>query len=98
MKLKNIKKSEVIGMENEETKDGIILEENEATEVGKPKWSLKKKLMIGGGVLAGLALGAVALVVKNAVPANNQMEASDDYEDVDNDTPDSEEIPETVAE
>ena len=53
---KNIKKVRNIDMENIEREDGV-LEENEMTEVSKPKWSLKKKLLIGGGILLVLCLG-----------------------------------------
>ena len=38
-----------------------VMDENNETEVEvtvvKTKWSLKKKLMIGGGIFAGLVLG-----------------------------------------
>lgn len=73
---KKIRKSEVIDMEDYTTKDEI-LEENETTKVGKPKRSLKKKLLIGGGIVVGLILGAVALSSKKTVPAVDQIEDSD---------------------
>ena len=96
---KNIKKVRNIDMENIETKDEV-LEENEMTEVSKPKWSLKKKLLIGGGVLAGLVLGAVALGSKKSVePTEDQVEDSEDDDEVANaDVTGSEEIPEKVEE
>ena len=95
---KKIRKSEVIDMEDYTTKDEI-LEENETTKVGKPKWSLKKKLLIGGGILAGLVLGAVALGTKKAVPADDQTEDLDnDDEEVSIEDTDSEKIPEMVEE
>ncbi len=53
----------------------------EVTKVAKPKWSLKKKLMIGGGVLAGLAIGAIALINKQGGANIDQVEAEDDYAD-----------------
>ena len=86
-------------MENIEREDGV-LEENEMTEVSKPKWSLKKKLLIGGGVLAGLVLGAVALGSKKSVePAEDLVEDSDDDDEVaDTDVTGSEEIPEKIEE
>lgn len=94
---KNIRKLRNIDMDNIEIKDEI-LEENETIEVSKPKWSLKKKLLIGGGVLAGLVLGAVALgSKKSAVSADDQVEDSeDDDEVIDMDVTVSEEIPEKV--
>ena len=86
-------------MENIEREDGV-LEENEMTEVSKPKWSLKKKLLIGGGVLAGLVLGAVALGSKKSVePAEDLVENSDDDDEVtDTDVTGSEESPEKIEE
>ena len=50
-------------------------------EVGKPKWSLKKKLLIGGGVLAGLVLGAVALGTKKSAGGNDDQSEDFDYDD-----------------
>ena len=95
---KNIKKVRNIDVENIEREDGV-LEENETTEVSKPKWSLKKKLLIGGGVLAGLVLGAVALGSKKSVePAEDLVENSDDDEVTDTDVTGSEEIPEKIEE
>ena len=96
---KNIKKVRNVDMENIEREDGV-LEENETTEVSKPKWSLKKKLLIGGGVLAGLVLGAVALGSKKSVePAEDLVEDSDDDDEVtDTDVTGSEEIPEKIEE
>ena len=96
---KNIKKVRNVDVENIEREDGV-LEENETTEVSKPKWSLKKKLLIGGGVLAGLVLGAVALGSKKSVePAEDLVEDSDDDDEVaDTDVTGSEEIPEKIEE
>jgi uncharacterized membrane protein YcjF (UPF0283 family) len=96
---KNIKKVRNIDMENIEREDGV-LEENEMTEVSKPKLSLKKKLLIGGGVLAGLVLGAVALGSRKSVePAEDLVEDSDDDDEVaDTDVTGSEEIPEKIEE
>ena len=94
---KNIKKVRNIDMENIEREDGV-LEENEMTEVSKPKLSLKKKLLIGGGVLAGLVLGAVALGSRKSVePAEDLVEDSDDDDEVaDMDVTGSEEISEKI--
>ena len=96
---KNIKKVRNIDTENIEREDGV-LEENEMTEVSKPKWSLKKKLLIGGGVLAGLVLGAFALGSKKSVePTEDLVEDSDDDDEVaDTDVTGSEEIPEKIEE
>ena len=96
---KNIKEVRNIDVENIEREDGV-LEENETTEVSKPKWPLKKKLLIGGGVLAGLVLGAVALGSKKSVaPAEDLVEDSDDDDEVtDTDVTGSEEIPEKIEE
>lgn len=95
---KNIKKVRSIDMENIEREDGV-LEENEMTEVSKPKWSLKKKLLIGGGILAGLVLGAVALGSKKSVePAEDLVDSDDDDEVADTDVTGSEEIPEKIEE
>lgn len=96
---KNIKKSEVIEMENNNM-DEEILEENEMTKVGKPKWSLKKKLMIGGGIIAGLVLGAIALGSKKSVnTTDDQVEDSDnDDEEVTDDITVTEEITENIEE
>lgn len=71
---KNIKKSEVINMENDEMREEIL----EETEVGGNKWSLKKKLLLGGGILAGLVIGAVALGRRKS--ANNDNEDAEDFD------------------
>lgn len=74
----NIKNIGGIGMKNEE----IVIGENEngtvTMEVEKPKWSLRKKLLIGGGVLAGLVIGAIALGSKKAKPGAEDVEDSED--------------------
>lgn len=61
-----------------------VMDENNETEVEvtvvKTKWSLKKKLMIGGGIFAGLVLGAIALGSKKG--GNVDI---DQVEDLDND-------------
>ena len=97
--MSKIRKLRNDNMENIEREDGV-LEENEMTEVSKPKWSLKKKLLIGGGVLAGLVLGAVALGSrKSAEPADDLVEGSDEDDEVaDTDVTGSEEIPEKIEE
>lgn len=48
------------------------------TVVSKPKWSLKKKLLIGGGVVLGLVLGALALGTKTSTTADEVMPESGD--------------------
>ena len=73
-KKKNIKKLEVINMENDEMREEIL----EETEVGENKWSLKKKMLLGGGILAGLVIGAVALVSRKS--ANNDNEDAEDFD------------------
>jgi len=96
---KNIEKLEKVEEENIETKEEIT-EESETIEVSKPKWSLKKKLLIGGGILAGLALGAIALISKKSVETTDEQEedSEDDDNVTDTDAPESEEIPEKVEE
>ena len=95
---KNIKKLEVIDMENETRNE--VLEENETVEAGKPKWSLKKKLLIGGGVLAGLVLGAVALGNKKGADATDDQteDSEDDNTDATDDVEDTTVILENVEE
>ena len=95
---KKIRKSEVIDMANYETEDRVP-EENEMAAVGKTKKSLKKKILIGGGIVVGLILGAVALSIKKTVPAVDQIEDSEnDDEEVSDEIPVSEEIPAEVTE
>ena len=97
--MKKIRKSEVIDMEDNRTMDESP-EETETVKVGKAKWSLKKKLLIGGGVVVGLVLGAVALGgTKKTVPADDQTAyPEDDSEETSSDVEDSAETPETVTE
>ena len=74
---KNIKSLKEVDAESIETTDEVMVE-NETVEVSKPKWSLKKKLLIGGGVLAGLVLGVVTLGCKKSdAPADDEAEDSD---------------------
>ena len=77
---KNINKVETIDMEEIEMKKEI-LEENETMEIGKTKWSLKKKLLIGCGILTGLVFGAIALGSKKG-----EKTTTDCGEELDNDT------------
>lgn len=70
MKIKENVDYEVIYDENE------IGEEIREVNV-KSKWSLKKKLMLGGGVLVGLVLGAVAFNRKKDNDIDD--EAEDDF-------------------
>ncbi len=82
--------------ENEE----MILEVETTTKVNKPKWSLKKKLIVIGAGLVTLAIGAVALVYKNkpGVVADEVTEdCNDEEEEVINEET-VEEIVETVTE
>lgn len=96
--MKKIRKSEVIDMENDNERDEFP-EENVTAVAGKTKWTLKKKLMIGGGILAGLVLGAVALSTKKAVPANDQtVDSGDDYEEASGDAAVSEDNSENGGE
>ena len=50
-------------VDGEETVETPVTEE--VVSVGKPKWSLKKKLIVAGAAVATLILGAVALGLKN---------------------------------
>ena len=96
---KKIRKSEVIDMANNETENEVY-EETMTAKVGKTKWSLKKKLLIGGGIVGGLILGAVALgTSKKTKPENDQpADYEDENEEVSNDEVVSEEIPANVEE
>lgn len=89
---KNIKKLEVINMENDEMREEIL----EETEVGKNKWSLKKKLLIGGGILAGLVLGAVALGSRKSADVDDEDEDFDNDEMEETETAETTGIPENV--
>lgn len=76
-------------MENEEI--GIDLNEEEAdtetiVEVEKPKKSIKKKLLIAGGVVIGLVLGAIVLGSKKQTIAEERLEESDDEDGEDTET------------
>jgi len=89
--MKKNKILEVIGMENETVE--MVSEEIETTKV-KTKWSLKGKMIVAGGVFAGLVLGAAALVHKSRkVSDDDELEEDfdDDYEDID-DEENSEEV------
>jgi len=91
---KNIEELEENDMDNFEEMNEIS-EENETAVVVKPKWSLKKKMMIGGGIFAGLILGAVALGFKKAKPeVESEVESEEDNDENNNDESDSAEIPE----
>lgn len=100
---KNNKNVQNIATE-QETADVEVLDQNEVEvpEVVKPKWSLKKKLLIGGGILAGLILGAVALGMKKSdKPTDDEVEESEDDCTVinpDADTDSSDETPADTAE
>ena len=76
-------------MENEEI--GIDLNEEEAdteiiVEVEKPKKSIKKKLLIAGGVVIGLVLGAIVIGSKKQTIAEERLEESDDEDGEDTET------------
>ena len=96
---KKIRRSEVIDMANNETENEVY-EETMTAKVGKPKWSLKKKLLIGGGIVGGLILGAVALGTSKKTKSENDQPADyeDENEEVSNDEVVSEEIPANVEE
>ena len=66
--MKNRNKKVEVELEVKEEVVGTPEVTEVTVEVAKPKMSLKKKLMIGGGVVVGLALGAAALFVKTAKP------------------------------
>ena len=72
-----IKKSEDTNMETIEVKDEV-LEETKTEKVGKLKLSLKKKLLIGGGIVVGLVLGAIALGTKKTATVDDQSDDSED--------------------
>ena len=64
--------------EVEETGESKSEDTASVTVVSKPKWSLKKKLLIGGGVVLGLVLGALALGTKTSATADEVMPESGD--------------------
>ena len=79
-----------------------VIEQNEngtvTMAVEKPKWSLKKKLLIGGGVVAGLALGALALgLKKGSANAEDAEDFDGDDEIIDADVTDVTEIPDDTV-
>lgn len=74
----NNKKVDVIEMENVNNMNEEVEETTEEVEEMKTKMSLKKKLMIGGGVVLGLVLGAVALGSRKS--KDESVEESEDYE------------------
>lgn len=92
---RNMRKSEVIDMANNETEEGV-LEENAPAKVGKTKWSLKKKLLIGGGIVVGLVVGAVALGSKKTTKPEDDQAVDSEYEDEETSSDDA--IPEETAE
>lgn len=74
---KNIKSLTEVDAESIETTEEVPVE-NKTVEVSKPKWSLKKKLLIGGGVVAGLVLGVITLGCKKSdTPVDDEAEDSD---------------------
>ena len=96
---KNIKSLKEVDAESIETTEEVPVE-NETAEVSKPKWSLKKKLLIGGGVVAGLVLGVITLGCKKSdAPADDEAEDSDVNDVVaDATVTDSDEAPANVEE
>lgn len=77
----NTAKDKVVEVDFEED---TIKPQVEVVEEVKPKWSLKKKLLLGGGVLLGfLAAGALALgrsnqnLLADEVMTNNDEEEND---------------------
>jgi hypothetical protein len=72
---KNINRNEDIDNYNDQV--GKFGTELGTIEVVKPKWTLKKKLIVGGGVLAALAAGAIALVINGK--RNSEVELATSY-------------------
>lgn len=94
--VKKVEKAEIIDIVDTETVDTT---EETTTKAKKPKWSLKKKLLIGGGVLVGLIFGACALGIKKEEIVECQLEDSnDDDEEIEDEVVDLEEVPENVTE
>ncbi len=69
---------EVVAMENETMVETPVVEEAVKVKTGM---SLKKKLMIGGGVVLGLGIGALALMLKKGKPEGEEVEGFDDVEE-----------------
>jgi len=73
----NVETTTVVETENNEI-------ETEEVKV-KTKMSLKKKLIIGGGVLAGLVIGAIALGSKKGDSTTISYDSSEDDVEVEDD-------------
>ena len=73
------KKIEKVVEEETVVETPMVVEET--VKVGKPKWSLKKKLIVAGAAVAGLILGAVALSIKKSPNASDDQDGIDDTED-----------------
>lgn len=77
-------KDEEMKTVEQEVEEVEEIEENKSedtasvTVVSKPKWSWKKKLLIGGGVVLGLVLGALALGTTKSTTADEVMPESGD--------------------
>lgn len=84
----NNKKVEVIEMENVNNMNEEVEETGEIIEEEvKEKMSLKKKIMIGCGVVAGLVIGAVALGSRKCNDAEDEIEdnSEDEFDETDSD-------------
>ena len=84
----NNKKVEVIEMENVNNMNEEVEETGEIIEEeAKEKMSLKKKIMIGCGIVAGLVLGAVALGSRKSNDAEDENEdnSEDEFDETDSD-------------
>ena len=85
MSKNNIKKTVTEVTELENTNEVEVVElETAMEEVVKPKKSLKKKLMIAGGAVGGLILGALVLGCKKSnTTVSEDQEESEDCEESD---------------
>jgi len=71
-----VNSNEVLDKESETTTEFVVM------ETSKPKWSWKKKLAVGGGIVLGLILGAVATVL-GTKPTDSYATVDDDDDDFD---------------
>jgi hypothetical protein len=69
-----------VKVEEVEETVGTLVEQT-TVKVEKPKWSLKKKLIVAGAAVVGLILGAVALSIKKAPNAGEGQDGIDGAEE-----------------